>query len=309
MGPLLWNANYTLYLPGKADHEVVPDYYASELKTKDSDEESHDVDHEKTMVKDGNQGPLADDPDSGAVPAAAAAKDPAVRDHNKDLQAVDKLPWAHPRRIWATIKLVTTYGITRDVIAHQSRGLDHVHRRAVVYENKVEHLWTTAQVCTAMLMSIAHGANDISNAIGPFTTEYETWSTGVTSDKTDTPLWIKAVGGLGLGFGFWTFGYHIMRNLGNRITKHSPTRGYSMELGAAITVLLATQLSLPVSTTQCITGAIIGVAVMNRDLRSINWRQLGKIFIGWVLTVPCAGLISGIIMGMALNVPHWGPRP
>ncbi len=160
-----------------------------------------------------------------------------------------------------------------------------------------------------MLMSIAHGANDISNAIGPFTTEYETWSTGVTSAKTDTPLWIKAVGGLGLGFGFWTFGYHIMRNLGNRITKHSPTRGYSMELGAAITVLLATQLSLPVSTTQCITGAIIGVAVMNRDLRSINWRQLGKIFIGWVLTVPCAGLISGIIMGMALNVPHWGPRP
>jgi phosphate/sulfate permease len=79
-----------------------------------------------------------------------------------------------------------------------------------------------------------------------------------------------------------------------------------MELGAAITVLLATNLGLPVSTTQCITGAIIGVALVNWDLRSINWRQILKIFIGWVLTLPCAGLISGIIMGMALNAPHWG---
>lgn len=259
MGPLLWKENYTLYLPGKADHEVVPDYYASELKTKDSDEESS-IAREKTLAKDGAHGPLANDSEGAAAPAL---RDPKVRAHNKDLEAIDKLAWAHPRRIWATIKLVCSYGITRDVIAHQSRGLEDVHRRAVVYENKVEHLWTTAQVCTAMLMSVAHGANDISNAIGPFTTEYETWKSGVTSASTPTPLWIKAVGGLGLGFGFWTFGYHIMRNLGNRITKHSPTRGYSMELGAAITVLLATQLNLPVSTTQCITGSIIGVAVVS----------------------------------------------
>lgn len=96
-----------------------------------------------------------------------------------------------------------------------------------------------------------------------------------------------------------------MRNLGNRITKHSPTRGYSMELAAAITVLLASNLGLPVSTTQCITGAVIGVALTNGDLRSLNWKQIGKIFIGWVLTLPAAGLVSGIIMGMALNTPHF----
>ena len=97
-----------------------------------------------------------------------------------------------------------------------------------------------------------------------------------------------------------------MRSLGNRITKHSPTRGYSMELAAAITVLLASRLGLPVSTTQSITGAVLGVALVNYDLRSINWKQLLKILLGWVLTLPVAGLISGIIMGMALNVPAWG---
>lgn len=64
--------------------------------------------------------------------------------------------------------------------------------------------------------SVAHGANDVSNAIGPFTTEYETWRTGVASAETPTPTWIKAVGGLGIGFGFWTFGYHIMRSLGSK---------------------------------------------------------------------------------------------
>lgn len=97
-----------------------------------------------------------------------------------------------------------------------------------------------------------------------------------------------------------------MRSLGNRITKHSPTRGFSMELAAAITVLMASKLNLPVSTTQCITGAVVGVALVNADLKSINWKQLGKIFIGWALTLPCAGLVSGVLMGMALNVPQWG---
>jgi len=310
MGPLLWKDNYNLYLPGSTETALVPDYYESGFKEHDSD--SEDLKGETSTVRNGSEkgsDRLKKDEEPQQETTGMERQQANLdRKRNKELEAVDKLPWAHPKRIYATVKLVFTYGITRDVIAHQSRGLEDVHRRAVVYDNKVEHLWTTAQVCSAMIMSIAHGANDISNAIGPFTTEYETWSTGVTSAETDTPIWIKAVGGIGLGIGFWTFGYHIMRNLGNKITKHSPTRGYSMELGAAITVLLASRLGLPVSTTQCITGAIVGVALVNRDLKSLNWKQLGKIFLGWVLTVPAAALVSGIIMGMALNVPTWGSR-
>ena len=84
----------------------------------------------------------------------------------------------------------------------------------------------------------------------------------------------------------------------------SPTRGFSVELGAAITVMLASRLGLPVSTTQCLTGASMGVALMNYDLGAVNWKQLGFIFGGWVLTLPCAGLVSGLICLMALNAPH-----
>ncbi|KAI7341490.1 phosphate transporter [Hortaea werneckii] len=304
MGPLLWKQNYNLYFPGDPNSAVVPNYYSTEYtggdahkndgkSSRDSDEAGLDKPYgagPRAGVSVGQQDTNEKEISNNQVqPDADGMKglDEGVqRARQADLKAVDALPWAHPRRIWATIRMVLFYGITRDVIGHQSQGLEDVHSRALQFDNKVEHLWTTAQVCSAMIMSIAHGANDVSNAIGPFTTEYETWSTGVTSAETETPTWIKAVGGLGLGFGFWTFGYHIMRNLGNRITKHSPTRGYSMELAAAITVLLASNLGLPVSTTQCITGAIIGVALTNNDLKSINWKQIGKIFVGWVLTVP-----------------------
>lgn len=300
MGPLLWRDNYTLYLPGSADAPVVTDYYATDYVGANSDNDS--VANEKkanngavpegteatetTLTTKDAAAPASED---AITPSSAARKEAAAdKKRQKELEAVDQLPWAHPKRIYATIKLVASYGITRDVIAHQSKGLEDVHARAPVFDNKVEHLWTTAQICSAMIMSIAHGANDISNAIGPFTTEYQTWISGEAQTETDTPYWIKAVGGLTLGVGFWTFGYHIMRNLGNKITKHSPTRGYSMELAAAITVLLATNFGLPVSTTQCITGGVIGVALTNADLKSINWKQLFKIFCGWVLTVSCA---------------------
>ncbi|KAJ5264248.1 hypothetical protein N7505_008169 [Penicillium chrysogenum] len=306
MGPLLWKDNYTLYFPGNPDKSIVPNYYESDLKGEtDTLRSGSATEGQESTFTTPEIEPLKGDP-SAAENDARRADARIAEKHQKELQALDTLPWIHPKRIFATLKLVFTYGITRDVIHHQSKGLDHIHQRAPVFDNKVEHLWTTAQVCSAMIMSISHGANDVSNAIGPFTTEYMTWHSGKASTKTDTPIWIKAVGGLGLGFGFWTFGYHIMRSLGNRITKHTPTRGYSSELGAALCVLLASRLGLPISTTQCITGAVLGVGLANMDLRSINWKQLGKIFLGWVLTLPCAGLISGIIMGMALNVPTWG---
>lgn len=299
MGPLLLKDGYNLYWPGKAEVPVVTDYYASEYTGDHDNTETDSVQKEgKGVTMNAGEEPV---PSNGSD----AAQAPVDKSRQKDLEAVDRLPWAHPKRIWTTVRMVASHGITRDVIGHQSRGLEHIHERAPVFDNKVEHLWTTAQVCSAMIMSIAHGANDISNAIGPFTTEYIVWKTGVVSKKSDTPDWIKAVGGLTLGVGFWTFGYHIMRNLGNRITKHSPTRGYAMELAAAITVLLASKFGLPVSTTQCITGAVVGVALVNWDLKSINWKQLGKIFLGWCLTVPCAGLVAGIMMGIAINVPQW----
>jgi sodium-dependent phosphate transporter len=145
----------------------------------------------------------------------------------------------------------------------------------------------------------------VANAVGPWVATYNTYTTGVVTKEADTPIWILVVAGLLLGIGFWFYGYHIVRALGNKITQVSPTRGFSMELGAAITVLLASRLALPVSTTQCLCGATIGVALCNFDLKAVNWKQVGFIFSGWIITLPGAGLISGLLMVMALNTPHF----
>ncbi|BGO98149.1 hypothetical protein JCM10021v2_001808 [Rhodotorula toruloides] len=98
------------------------------------------------------------------------------------------------------------------------------------------------------------------------------------------------------GVGLATYGYNIMRVLGNKITLHSPSRGFSMELGSAITVVLASQYVLPVSTTMCITGSTVGVALCNGDFRAVNWRAVGWIFLGWVITVPVVGTLAGCLM-------------
>jgi PiT family inorganic phosphate transporter len=156
-----------------------------------------------------------------------------------------------------------------------------------------------------MMMSIAHGSNDVANAVGPWAAVYETYKAGEVSTKNPTPVWFLVVAGLLLGLGFWIYGYNIMKAIGNKITRMSPTRGFSIELGAAVTVLLASRLALPVSTTQCLIGASMGVALMNFDAGAVNWRQLAYIFMGWVMTLPCAGLIAGLLCVMALNAPHF----
>lgn len=156
MGPLLWRDNYTLYFPGNPDHGIVPDYYESDLKEANEKGEADTI----HTVTEGQQSTLASpeiEPlkgdSSNAEHEAQRANAKIAEKHQKELQALDSLPWAHPKRIFATLKLVFTYGITRDVIHHQSQGLDHIHQRAPVFDNKVEHLWTTAQVCSAMVRS------------------------------------------------------------------------------------------------------------------------------------------------------------
>jgi len=97
-----------------------------------------------------------------------------------------------------------------------------------------------------------------------------------------------------------------MRNLGNRITLHSPSRGFSMELGSAITVVMATRLGLPVSTTQCISGSTVGVGLCSGTWRTINWRMIAWIYLSWIITLPSTGIIAGCLMGIILNAPRWG---
>jgi sodium-dependent phosphate transporter len=78
-----------------------------------------------------------------------------------------------------------------------------------------------------------------------------------------------------------------------------------MELGAAITVLLFSQYSLPVSTSMCITGATVGVGLCNGNIKAVNWNRVGLLLLSWIATIPVAGTLGGVIMGLFLNAPHF----
>ncbi|KAH7179960.1 phosphate transporter [Fusarium flagelliforme] len=330
LGPLLYRENPPLYFPGKGD-SIVVDYYQSAHGGADTPDD-------ETLAKprkEKHQSPGSEDHNTATGSDNGTQTDNATttgsqnltgleeleRGENTSLRRrkrvrhvepeerwlvpVQQLPLYHPRRVTNCLKYFFLQGVTRDCVTHASQALADVHMKAKRYDNRIEHLWTYAQVASAMMMSIAHGSNDVANAVGPWVAVYQTFRTGVVSEDSATPIWILVAAGFLLGAGFWFMGHHIIKALGNKITQLSPTRGYAMELGAAITVLLASRLGLPVSTTQCLTGAVVGVALMNGDLGAVNWKQLGWIFGGWVLTLPSAGLISGLLTLMALNAPQF----
>ncbi|CAN6625699.1 phosphate permease Pho89p [Trichomonascus vanleenenianus] len=222
----------------------------------------------------------------------------------KDLLKPTNWPWL----MWLAI----SHGWTQDVVYAQRLGgplsgdIKDMHSRAKKYDIKTEHLYSFLQCLTSCTASFAHGSNDISNAVGPLSTVYLIWRSNEVSNKSPVPVWCLAYTAAALVIGLWTYGYHIMKNLGNRMTLQSPSRGFSAELGAAITTVFATQLSLPISTTQCIVGAIVCVGLCNNDIKAVNWRMVAWCYLGWIFTLPCAGLIAGILMGIIVNAPKVG---
>ncbi|CAL8580602.1 hypothetical protein XPA_006324 [Xanthoria parietina] len=296
LGPLLMKDDPPLYWPAKADGVVVIDYYENAYSTKDSSVE-HLSDSEKDVA-------ISTSLEKANPLVVPTARNRIVTPEERFLAPSKHLPAAHPSRLYGCLKYFLFQGVTRDCVSHEDPRLQATHARCKVYDNRTEHLFTYCQVLSAMLMSIAHGSNDVANAVGPWAATYSTWRANEVATKVPTPVWMLVIAGFLLGAGFWFFGFKIIRALGNRITQMSPSRGFSTELGAAITVLLASRVGLPVSTTQCLAGATVGVALMNFDVRAVNWRQILFIFSGWILTLPCAGLLSGLVMAMALNAPH-----
>lgn len=222
-------------------------------------------------------------------------------------QLLKEGPKKWPYLLW----LIVSHGFTKDVISDQvnssgvlGNGVKEMHSKSKFYDNRIEYLFSLLQVITASTMSFTHGANDISNASGPLSTVYLVWS-GL--DLKDTPpLWILAFTGACLVLGVWTFGYKIMSVLGNKMILQSPSRGFAIEFGAAITVVMATQLAIPVSTTQCAVGATVFVGLCNQDWRSVNWRMVSWCYLGWVFTLPIAGIIAGVLTGIIINAPRLG---
>ncbi|ODV92666.1 hypothetical protein CANCADRAFT_30759 [Tortispora caseinolytica NRRL Y-17796] len=303
--------------PSPTGETGITDYYKTLKMSKELPTSSEDL--ENVSASDESLGDKQ--PSQEAVPTGQPLTGIAkITHHVNEYLSLEKLEeskskWWHPHHGARLAVYGILRGVRQDIHTAQLRGgklggdMAATHARAEVFDNKVEHLYSFLQILTAATTSFAHGSNDVSNAVGPLSAVYAVWSTGTTGKKSDVPIWILAYCAAALVIGLWTYGYHMMCQLGNRLTLHTPSRGFSVEFGGAITIAIATQLGLPVSTTQCITGAIVCVGLCNMDFKAINWRMVAWIYFGWFLTLPIAGLVAGIINGIIINAPNWSYLP
>jgi inorganic phosphate transporter, PiT family len=178
---------------------------------------------------------------------------------------------------------VLTSGMTRLMVPAQGAG-------PFAY---VERVFGVLQIATACFVAFAHGANDVANAIGPVAAVVSLYHTGFTAvpATVEVPLWVLVLGGAGIVLGLATLGHRVIATIGKQITEITPSRGFSAEFGAATTVLLASSLGLPISTTHTLVGAVIGVGFA-RGIAALNLAVIRNIVNSWLATVPVSAALA-----------------
>jgi PiT family inorganic phosphate transporter len=156
---------------------------------------------------------------------------------------------------------------------------------------RVERIFGVLQILTACSVAFAHGSNDVANAIGPLAAVVHVAQDLDVTGKSPVALWMLGVGGVGIVLGLGTFGYRVMETVGRKITELTPSRGFSAELGAATTIVVASRLGIPISTTHVLVGAVLGVGFA-RGIDVLDLRVVGRILVSWVATLPIAAILS-----------------
>jgi len=158
-------------------------------------------------------------------------------------------------------------------------------------EGGAEAIFQRIQVGTACYVALAQGANDVANAIGPLAVIYFLVKTGSVGATVPVPIFLLLFGGIGIACGIGMAGHRVMETMGKKITALSNTRGFCVEFSAATTVLVASKMGLPVSTTHAAVGGVLGVGLA-RGIEAVNFGIIYKIILYWVLTVPAAAVTS-----------------
>ncbi|MBT1062748.1 inorganic phosphate transporter family protein [Bowmanella sp. Y26] len=156
----------------------------------------------------------------------------------------------------------------------------------------VEKVFAILMVVTACCMAFAHGSNDVANAIGPLAAVVSVVENhGEIASKAKLAWWILPLGAVGIVMGLAIFGHRVIQTIGKGITHLTPSRGFAAELAAATTVVVASGTGLPISTTQTLVGAVLGVG-MARGIAALNLGVIRNIVVSWVVTLPIGAALS-----------------
>ncbi len=166
----------------------------------------------------------------------------------------------------------------------------------------VEKVFAVLMIVTACCMAFAHGSNDVANAIGPLAAVVSiVESGGEIGAQSSLAWWILPLGGIGIVAGLALFGHRVIKTIGNGITHLTPSRGFAAELAAATTVVIASGSGLPISTTQTLVGAVLGVG-MARGIAAINLGVVRNIVVSWVITLPAGAGLSIVFFFMIKGI-------
>ncbi len=156
----------------------------------------------------------------------------------------------------------------------------------------VERIFIFLQILTACFVAFSHGSNDVANAIGPLSAAYQAVQSGEVALKAPVPAWALALGGVGIIIGLATWGWRVIRTVGEKITELTPSRGFCAEFAAAIVILVASTLpiGIPISTTHTLVGAVLGVG-MARGFGSLNLSVMKNVVASWIVTVPAGAFL------------------
>jgi len=200
------------------------------------------------------------------------------------------------------IKLSKKYSKSLE-LKYKEDTIEELHEHAHQIDKDADDLCSWIQIITACFSSFAHGSNDVANAVAPLATIYHIYKYNSIEGTQNVPIWVLALGGFGIVIGLSTWGYKIIDRIGRELTKITPSRGFIIELSAALTVIIASRVKIPISTTHCQVGSVLGCG-LGGGTKNIKWSLVKGILFSWLVTLPFTGLLSAALFSFGYYAPN-----
>ncbi len=201
-------------------------------------------------------------------------------------------------------KKAAMHGVEVNVhdIVEEDELVAAIHAHAEVFDEKAETVFSYMQVFSAICVIFSHGAGEVGYMSGPLGAIFQVIRSGQLTSSSSPPIWTVLIGAFGLVVGLATYGYSVTRAVGTRLAKLTPSRGFAAELATSMIIMVAAQYGLPTSSSQCVTGGIIGIALCE-GRRGLNFKFLFQTFSSWIWTILMVAMITGFFFAQGAFAP------